>query len=145
MENPKTTCPPEYRLHSYRPGPSTETLQDRLRAAADVYSEHPPIFGLFFEAADALNHAAAARREFLERAVCHPGPPLSEHEDYDPEADLGELEASVLERMDLELKAERELQDIRKRCEEALGRTPDPARKTMQVVLDLLAQPTSNA
>jgi excinuclease ABC subunit B len=40
----------------------TETLQDRLRAAADVYSEHPPIFCLFFEAADALDHAATERR-----------------------------------------------------------------------------------
>lgn len=88
---------------------------------------------------DLVRGFVAGRREFLERAVCHPGPPLSETEDYDPEADLGELEASVLERMDLELKAERELRDIRKLCEEALVRTPDPARSTMQVVRDLCA------
>ncbi len=121
----------------------TETLQDRLRAAADVYSEHPPIFGLFFEAADALDLATTARRAFLERAVCHPGPPLSETEDYDPEAPLGELEAAILERLDHETEDRRDLWDIRKRCEEALGQTPDPARKTMQVVRDLLAQPTA--
>ena len=97
---------------------------------------------LMRRAALRIEHTARdeqARREFLERAVCHPGPPLSEHEDYDPRADLGELEASVLERMDLELKAERELRDIRKLCEEALGRTPDPARSTIQVVRDLCA------
>ena len=31
------------------------TLQDRLRAAAQTFSEHPPTFGLFLEAADALD------------------------------------------------------------------------------------------
>ena len=140
----------------------TETLQDRLRhGAANIHSIGPDrATGLLKEAAIRLEqqtfaesalrdmvlkaHAAAeqavaAHRAFLERAVCHPGPPASEHEDYDPEADLGELEAAVLERMDLELKAERELRDIRKLCEEALGRTPDPARSTMQVVSDLCA------
>jgi len=117
----------------------TETLQDRLRAAADVYSEHPPIFCLFFEAADALDHAATERRAFLARAVCHPGPPLSETEDYDPETPLGELEAAILERMDHETEDRRDLWDIRTLCEEALGRTPDPARSTMQVIRDLCA------
>lgn len=78
-------------------------------------------------------------RAFLERAVCHPGPPLSETEGYDPDAPVGELEAAILERLDHETEDRRDLWDIRKRCEEALGRTPDPARKTMQVVLDLCA------
>ena len=147
----------------------TETLQDRLRhGAANIHSIGPDrAAGLLKEAAEqaakydvlvtsiealrdmvlkehaAAEQAEAAHRAFLERAVCHPGPPASEHEDYDPEADLGELEAAVLERMDLELEAERELRDIRKLCEEALGRTPDPARSTVQVVRDLLAQPTT--
>lgn len=85
----------------------------------------------------------AARRAFLEQAVCHPGPPLSETEDYDPEAPVGELEAAILERLDHETEDRRELWDIRTLCEAALGRTPDPARTTIQVVRDLLAQPTT--
>jgi hypothetical protein len=115
----------------------TETLQDRLRAAADVYSEHPPIFCLFFEAADALDHAATERRAFLARAVCHPGPPLSETEDYDPETPLGELEAAILERMDHETEDRRDLWDIDVRevyfhCGKALMRSKLWSSQKMQ-------------
>lgn len=94
---------------------------------------------------DLVRGFVTARREFLERAVCHPGPPLSEHEDYDPETPLGEFEAAILERLDHETEDQRDLWDIRKRCEEALGRTPDPARKTMQVVRDLCAYEEARA
>lgn len=44
----------------------TETLQDRLRRAADDNSDHPPTFGLYFEAADRideLEQAAKARAD----------------------------------------------------------------------------------
>lgn len=44
----------------------TETLQDRLRQAADDNSDHPPTFGLYFEAADRideLEQAAKARAD----------------------------------------------------------------------------------
>ena len=94
---------------------------------------------MLIEARGLVDAGLAARRAFLERAVCHPGPPLSETEGYDPDAPVGELEAAILERLDHETEDRRDLWDIRKRCEEALGRTPDPARKTMQVVLDLCA------
>jgi len=111
-------------------------------ALQGMRQDNETLRNMLIEARRLVDVGLAARREFLEQAVCHPGPPASEHEDYDPEAPLGELEAAVLERMDLELKAERELWDIRKLCEEALGRTPDPARATIQVVRELLTQPT---
>lgn len=109
------------------------------KEVAEARANTETLRGMLVEARGLVDAGLVAHRAFLERAVCHPGPPASEHEDYDPEADIGELEAAVLERMDLEPKAERELQNIRKLCEEALGRTPDPARSTMQVVRELCA------
>jgi hypothetical protein len=88
---------------------------------------------------EAAGRAEDARRRFLEAAVCHPGPPLSETEDYDPDADLSDLEGSVLERMDMETRWHRELMEIRREAEGILARTPDPSRSTVQVFKDLLA------
>jgi len=88
---------------------------------------------------EAAGRAEDARRRFLEAAVCHPGPPMSEHEDYDPDADLSDLEGSVLERMDMETRWHRELMEIRREAEGILARTPDPSRSTVQVFKDLLA------
>ncbi len=119
----------------------TPALTDRLALEADVADEEGTAWlaDLLREAAVTLQQDAATRRAFLERAVCHPGPPMSEQEDYDPDADLDELEGSVLERMDMETRWHRELMEIRREAEGILARTPDPSRSTVQVFKDFVA------
>jgi hypothetical protein len=125
----------------------TETMSERLRVAArlgnDVHfsvpSERDALVAAMADAADYIERLEAQRRAFLERAVCHPGPPMSEQEDYDPDADIAELEGSVLERMDMETRWHRDLMEIRREAEGILARTPDPSRSTVQVFKDLLA------
>lgn len=77
-------------------GMDTPTLQDRLRAAADVYSEHPPIFGLLFEAADALTESTkqldAARADMLREGI----------RAGELEAELAKVKALLAERMTAE-------------------------------------------
>ena len=123
-------------IHSIGPARAADLLSEAaLRLEQDALAENCIAFPVTKE----LRAAQAERRAFLERAVCHPGPPASEHEGYDPEAALGELEAAVLERMDLELQHERDLREIRRVLEEAIGRTPDPARSALQVARDAAA------
>lgn len=95
---------------------------------------------------EAAGRAEAARRRFLEQAVCHPGPPMSETEDYTGEEDLGELEAIVLERLDRELRLENDLGTIWRLTEEAMGGTLGLGRNTsadplaaVRLLLDELA------
>lgn len=119
----------------------TPALTDRLALEADVADEAGTTWlaDLLREAAVTIHQGAAAWRTFLERAVNHPGPPVSEMERYDPDADLAELEGAVIERLDLELARHRELMEIRGEAERILARTQDPSRSTVQVFKDLLA------
>lgn len=106
-------------------------MSERLRVAArlgndvhfDVPSERDELVAVLADAADHVEQQTAARRRFLERAVCHPGPPLSEHEGYTGEEDLGEHEANILERMDRELRLESDLGTIWRLTEGAMGGT----------------------
>jgi hypothetical protein len=120
----------------------TPDIIARLRQDAnhrEKVQRNPILAALLREAAEHIAQQSDWRRAFLERAVCHPGPPMSEQEDYDPDADLSELEGSVLERMDMETRWHRELMEIRREAEDILARAPDPSRSTVQVFKDLLA------
>lgn len=110
----------------------TPALTDRLELEADVADEAGTTWlaDLLREAAVTIHQGADARRRFLEQAVCHPGPPLSEHEGYTDKEDLSELEAMVLERMDRELRLENGLGTIWRLTEEAMGGTLGLGRNT---------------
>lgn len=81
---------------------------------------------------------AAARRAFLERAIVHPGPV----EPVDPVWDFRtaeDLERQVVERLDREMRLEREVWAMRQLADEKIGRDADLARGSIEVVRDMVA------
>ena len=52
---------------------------------------------------------------------------------------MAELETQVIERLDREMRLEREVWDIRALAEKQIGRDADPARGSIEVVRDMVA------
>lgn len=90
------------------------------------------------EAADKIEQSSAARRAFLERAIVHPGPV----EPVDPVWDFRtaeDLECQVIDRLDREMRLEREVWAMRQLADEKIGRDADLARGAIEVVRDMVA------
>ena len=122
-----------------------DDLLEELREAASIplYDERGNRFSLsdLLEAAAERIEADAlllsASRSFLMRAIVHPGP-VEDEEGWDIFT-LAELETQVVERLDREMRLEREVWAMRQLADEKIGRDADLARGSIEVVRDMIA------